>query len=380
MSAGLLKSFAVKLEKKQNNLFTYPIDKQKKYIAHFPEPKDGFERGYFQYCCQMKLYGEPTHAALNLSAFPLSFLYLLKIKKKVEIPQGSADAVFFNEGKPHQIIPQTVLDEYENIVTVSSEEHLLSREDRKFLRRIYRKYPFSWMLWLKLILKLSQYSHAITKYAPRAIISCSEFSFTSPIIMEYCYSRGVELINVMHGEKLYFMRDSFAKYDRYYVWDDGYVKLLTSLRADREQFRVEVPPAVLVRSDETVEKKYDYTYYLQNESDEELGLLAARLRTLAEGGAKLSVRPHPRYTNMALATRLFDGINLERCKDISIETSILQTENVISKYSSVLNQAYHSGVNIVIDDISEPEKFAKLKELQFVMLEVEHKLLSEIVG
>ena len=71
------------------------MDKQEAYIAHFPQPKDGIERGYFQHRCQMKLRG----------------------------------------------------------------------------------YPFSWMLWLKVIIKVAQYSHAITQNKQQAIISCNEYSY-----------------------------------------------------------------------------------------------------------------------------------------------------------------------------------------------------------
>ncbi len=46
---------AVELERKNNSLFEYPIEKQKAYVKHFREPKDDIERGYFQYRCQMKV-------------------------------------------------------------------------------------------------------------------------------------------------------------------------------------------------------------------------------------------------------------------------------------------------------------------------------------
>ena len=49
----LLKQIAIKLEKKNNSKFTYPVDKQKEYLNHFKEPVDNSERSYFQYRCQM---------------------------------------------------------------------------------------------------------------------------------------------------------------------------------------------------------------------------------------------------------------------------------------------------------------------------------------
>ncbi len=379
MKAVFLKRIALGLEKKQNSIFTYPVAVQKKYIKHFPEPKDNIERAYFQYCCQMKLYGELIQTCLNLSALPISLLYLLKLKKTDEETKKSVDAVFFNDGKPFNIIPKSVVLKYQDIITLSTDNRILTKDDRAFLNRIFKRYPFSWMFWLKLVLNISRYSYAIIKYSPKAIISCSEFSFTSSVLTEYCHTKGVKLINVMHGEKLYFIRDSFVKYDEFYVWDKGYRDLLASLGADKEQFKIEAPASLTIKADYEVEKKYDYTYYLQIEPDSELEKLSQTLGKLVDKGYKVSLRPHPRYTNIDTVNRLFSGIDIEDCNMLSIEKSILETKNVISKYSSVLNQAYHSGINIVIDDISDKNRFLKLKELQFVMLTVEHKLLSDVL-
>lgn len=380
MGTELLKKIAVKIEKKQNTLFTYPVEKQKKYLQSFAEPKNGFERGYFQYCCQMKLYGKFYHSILNVLAYPLSLYYRLKLKKSVATPEKKVDAVFFNDGKPFNIIPNSVIDAYEQIENISDVERCLSKQDRIFLKKIYRKHPFSWMLWLKLILKISQYSWAITKYSPTAVISCSEYSFTAPILTEYCHSRGVKLINVMHGEKLFDMRDSFSGFDEFYVWGEEYVNLLCSLRADREQFRIEVPKSLKIEQKEGVEIKFDYTYYLGAETETELKKIGENLKLLQDNGCKVCVRPHPRYSNMDLVNKIFCFANVEKVAETTIEESLLQTRNAISLFSTVLTQAYHSGLSIVIDDICATEKYEKLNELQYVMLSVEHKKLSKIVG
>ena len=380
MRTSFLKKLAIELEKKQDSLFAYPIEKQKKYVAHFPEPKDGIERGYYQYCCQMKLYGAPMHFLVNVSAFPLSLYYILKYKKEsLPLDESVVNAVFFNEGKPFNIIPNTVVEQYKNIVTVSSEKNYISKDDMKFLRKVFKRYPFSWMLWLKLILKLSQYSHAIAKYSPKAIICCSEFSFTSPIMTEYCHSRGVKLINVMHGEKLYFMRDAFAKYDEYYVWDQFYMDLLQSLRADSKQFKIALPTSLVISETELVNKLNDYTYYLASETEEILQKIAANMGTLKSKGFVISIRPHPRYSDMNLLLKYFSEFTIENTNDVNIELSLKQTRAAISLYSTVLNQAYHSGVTVIVDDISNKDSYEKLKELEYIMINTEHKKLSQIM-
>ena len=379
MGTEWLRKIGTAIGGKQNSVFTYPVDKQKAFIAHFPEPKDGIERGYFQYCCRMKLYGEPLHLLMNLAAFPLSLYYLATYKDVGTITEQAADAVFFPDGKPFNIIPDSLLGRYENLVSLSSDDKTLTKEDRQFLKAIFHRHPFSWMLWLKLIIKVAQYSHAITKYKPQAIISCNEFSYTAPILTEYCHTRGVKLINVMHGEKLYDMHDAFAKYDEFYVWDQAYVDLFASMRCDAQQFVIERPQSLRIQNAGNIEKKYDYTYYLTAETDEELEIIAEKLKVLQERGKRISVRPHPRYSNMSKVKEFFSFANVENWKAVTIEESLLQTDAAISLHSTVLYQAYNNGIRAIIDDISAPKQFAKLKELGYVMLSVEHRLLSELL-
>lgn len=380
MGTEFLKNIAVNIEKKQNNVFTYPVDKQKKYVARFPDPKDGFERGYYQYCCQMKLYGEPVHTFVNLAAFPLSLYYMLTFRASGEQETSKKDAVFFDDGKPFNIIPDSVLNEYNDILTLSSDAKQLTKEDKKFLKKIFKKYPFSWMLWLKTIIKVAQYSYAISKYAPKAVISCSEYSFTAPILTEYCHTRGVKLVNVMHGEKVYHMGDTFSKFDEFYVWNEEYVKLLVTLRADPEQFKIEIPQSLRIEGYNKNATTYDFTYYLGAENEEILKKISKSLKQLNDNGACISVRPHPRYSDMKMVKEYFEFANIEDVKEVTIEQSLLNTKVAVSLFSTVLNQAVCNSIPIVIDDISNVENFEKLSELGYVCLDKEHRLLSQIVG
>lgn len=378
MSTKLLKNIAVAIEKKQKKLFTYPVGKQETYVAHFKEPKDGIERGYFQYRCQMKLYGMFLHIFLNVAALPLSLIYLIGYSHTSNGFNHKVDAVFFDDGKPFNIIPDSVQQEYKDIITLSSDERRLNKFDRRFLRTVFKRYPFSWMLWLKLIIKVSQYSSALTRYTPQAVISCSEFSYTSPILTEYCHARGVKLINVMHGEKLYDMRDSFSRYDEFYVWSEEYVNLLCDLRADKKQFRIEIPQSMRINKTCDVEVKYDYTYYLADEDEETLKKIAEALGQFYNVGKCISVRPHPRYTDIKLVNRYFGFSNIEDVRVVTIEQSLSQTKAAISLFSTVLNQASCNFIPIIIDDVSNPMFFEKLKELRYVCLNREHQLLSHI--
>ena len=65
---------------------------------------------------------------------------------------------------------------------------------------------------------------------------------------------------------------------------------------------------------------------------------------------------------------LFEGLDLENPKEVSIECSIKSAEYVIGLNSTVLFQTYTSGRNVIIDDISNPWMYEKLKELQYILI------------
>ena len=109
-----------------------------------------------------------------------------------------------------------------------------------------------------------------------------------------------------------------------------------------------------------------------------LNIIKQKLKGLENKGYKISIRPHPRYSNMKLVNKVLRDFYIEETKTISIEQSILQTRNAIAAYSSTLNQAYHSGIQVVIDDVSRPWLYEMLKDLDYVMLKKNPLLLSEL--
>ena len=190
----------------------------------------------------------------------------------------------------------------------------------------------------------------------------------------------VEHINVMHGEKLYYMRDTFFRFDQCYIWDEFYKNLFELLRADKEQFIIELPSSMRFEEKEDIGKKYDYVFYLTQERGEEINTIAKNLELLKKQGKRVGVRPHPRYTDMEEAKRVFSDIDIEDTRKVEIEKSILRTKNVVSLYSTVLNQAIHNNIAIVVDDVTNREKYLRLKEMKFICLNKEHQLLSDIIN
>ena len=376
----LLHKIAAKLDRKRDSLFSYSVDKQKKYIEKLGEPKDEIERAYFQYKCQMKFNGPILTFFLNIASCPLALAYLLKYRKKSGDEFKKVDACFFRDGKPENILPNSLRERYADIESDPMESCYLSSEDRAFIRKLMKRYPFSWQFIFKCIIKVGRYSFVIEKYDPQAIVVCAEYSFTSSVLTAYCRKRGVKHIDVMHGEKLYYMRDAFFEFDECYVWDRYYADMLSSMKASDKQFKIEVPPSLRFEDSLGRTSEYDYTYYLADESEETLVKISDALKCLADNGKKISIRPHPRYTDAQLVAKIFDYANIEDCKEITIERSLMRTNAAVSLFSTVLNQASCNGIDIVVDDISNTRRFEKLKELQYVCLNKEHVLLSRIEG
>lgn len=377
----ILKNIAVKLERYNNSLFTFPVEKQKKYINHFKEPVNDIERAFFQYKCQMKFNNLVVNVLLNIASLPMIICNLLKKNKKPTCDE-KYNAIFFADGKPDNIIPETLHNNYNKWLTVENKNKYLSYADKKYFFAIAKKYPLSWQFLLKCLMKIEFYSYEIEKHHPDVFVVCNEYSFTSSILTDYCHYRKKKNINVMHGEKLFYMRDSFFHFDECYVWDKAYINLFTELKADSTQFIVAVPKSLKFINVLDIEKKYDYTYYLGAEDKQLLESICKKLHVLQMRGYKVALRPHPRYSNIIEIEKYCKEmkISIEDAKQVSIEKSILSTHNAISGYSTVLNQAFHNGINIVIDDITQPEFFIKLKELKYILLDTNHKLFSEVLN
>lgn len=383
MKKSFLRDILVFIQKKymslRNPLFYYNIESQKKYIHKFKEPTNYIDRSFFQYKCQFKImYGRLAKIFSTIGSLFLIIYILLKQNCKIET-ESVTEAIFIADGKPSDIVPLELKKRYTTFKVLDClQESMLTKEDKEYIFSIIKNYPFSYVFLLKVIIKLSEYSAIIRIYHPKAIIVCNEYSFTSSILTDYCHLFNVCHINVMHGEKLYYIRDSFFKYDECFIWEEHYKDLFISLRADVSQFKIAIPESL--RFSHKMQKKdnYDFKYYLSNENKGELLKIKHSLNRLKEKNYRIKVRPHPRYTNVNLMKNILCEFDLEdNCT--TIEESLMETQNAIALYSTVLNQALYNDINIVIDDVVNPDKFKKLKQLKYICLDKPHLLLSKII-
>ena len=371
---------AVFFAAKRGALFNIPVEKQKGFLEKLPEPKNDWERSFYQYKCQMFLKGRIFAIILNIiSMFAYLPLYLLYKRKSLNKSGRQINNIFLNHGLSIDTVPKELQDELNEIKTVTLGDIIyISEEDKDFLKEIRKKYPFSWHFHLKLLIKVAQYRSLIDEYRPKVMIVCSEYSFTSSILTDYLSRKGIEHINVQHGENFYFIERSFFRFHRCYLWNQRYVDLFAALRAEQKQFRIAIPRSLKFDTQLSVSKEYDYTYYLGYNPKWQLKLIHENLLELQNKGMKISVRPHPRYSNNKYVKEIFHDMNIEMPREVDIKLSVLRTKHAVSLYSVVLQQAYENNVKVVIDDVTDSKKYLKIKELEYSLLETEHQLLSEL--
>lgn len=351
------------IESKTVSIFSVKVEEQMNYMNSLGTPRDLIERSFFQYKCQMFFKQKLMSCLYNIGAIPCILYYFNRFDKVSDIKKERA--IFLGLGLPDEVIPDELYQKYNKIINLNKTKEFLSSEDKKYIIRIWRRYPFSFYFILKCLVKIRMYSYIISKYGPEAIITSEEYSFVSSCLTDYCRKRHVKHINIMHGEKNLFIRDAFVSFDEFYIWDEFYEKLFIEMKAAKNQFVVSVPKVLKIENKNGIKKTIDFTYYLSNEDKISLKKIAANMGKLKEKGYIVAVRCHPRYTDKKIAEHIFKNIALIENDDISINESLLRTKNAVSLFSTVLNQAYFNNVNTVIDDVSDHEKYSRLKEVKY---------------
>lgn len=362
--------------------FTIEFSEQIRILESFQEPKNLIERSYFQYLCQMKQLPIVLKFIQNIvSIFWLPLFFLVNYKKSLqkEVSKNSI-AIFITGLKDFSYIPKSLANEFNQIVHSDySSPVIITSYDKDIIKEIFIKYWYKPYFVLKCVMKIGLYSQQINTNNPKAILTFGEFSFTSSILTYYCNEFGIEHINIMHGEKLFNIRDSFVKFNRYYVWDSHYVELMKSLRADSNQFLIEIPPILSMALEAIDKPHYELTYFLANESKDELMYIKNNLQQIIFPNKKICIRYHPRYGDLELIRNIFCEFTIEDPRHVPLSKSFSNTKRICSLYSTVLFQANLAGKDIVIDDISNNGKYVKLKELNYVMIDKKHLKLSQII-
>lgn len=368
---------------RNNSIFHYNLEKHLDFLNDLPIPKNKMHRSYYQYKCQCFQKPGLVNFRNNLIAFflviPVILFLLFKPgrgKTKTKEKQHH-QAVFIFAGVEN-IVPLQVKQKYPDFTEVDfGKSWFLKTVDLKYIFKL-KGYILSPYFLLKSIYKMAMYRAVIDEYSPNAIICSSEYSFTSSLLTWYCEQNHVRHINVMHGEKLLNIRDSFFQFHECYVWDKHYVDLFNILRAGENQFIIDTPPSLFIKNTNS-EPEYELTYYLAGETLSELERIQNVLHKIKIPDNKICIRPHPRYSDLNKIAKVFKPFAIENIREISIEQSINNTKKIASLYSTVLYQGFISGKQIVVDNLTQVSKFEKLKDLKFIVLSKPHLKISDLI-
>ena len=368
------------LEKGNRDLFTYPKEEQIKFLEHLGGVGDDIDRAYKQYLCQNQLVRPKWKIALfnfiGAFAVPLTLLFLSL--KRIFIRHGSSiDCLIEQKGMP-EVVPVIVRERYHPSECYEKGSSI-GLDDFSFVWQLTKKALWQPFFVFKALMNVAQYSHLIYKYSPSVMIQFGEFSFSGTVLTEYCHRHHVKHIDVMHGEKLFYIRDAFFHFDETYVWDQHYVDLLTSLRAESTQFRIAIPPSMCI---DTVKYKNphvyaDYKYYLANFSEEELKSIVASMAFVKLEGKTVKYRPHPRYSDFSLLKKYVSEEEIEMPQQIGILASVSNLEYAVGSYTTVLTQAFFSGKKVLLDDVTFKDQYDKLKERRYILAEKSPQRLSD---
>lgn len=347
---------------------------------------DGLLRSFLQFKCQMHRLGRGREILLHLLSVPFVFVllgfFLLGSFRKTKCWGGQSKA-FLLPGVREDLLPASLSREYE--IQSGSVGMGSSRPAMVFFLKAIFRFPLSFYFLLKVGHRIAQYQSVLNGRDVDAIIGTSEYSFSSSAATAFLSGLGKKHLNVMHGEKLLFIRDAFVWYERFFVWDDHYRSLFERMKSPSGQFVVELPPSLAkdigerTNSNNENHGRQKFVYYLANESSEDLKNIAEAGRRLALArGIDFTVRPHPRYSDENLVRLHFRSDEVER--GLSLNESLKQANLVCSVYSTVLFEAHLLSKTIVIDDVTSPRKFEALKSLGYVMISKKHSLLSDLLA
>ena len=363
------------------------VQEQRNFVDSLSKPKDDFELAYNHYrTLNFYAYDKWMIFLLNAIAVFLLPLIWLKNRKILDLGENTEKqgiVLARTNIKTDDILPPDFKKRYGNFKVVDlTQKHGMDPIAREIFKQCARRKLFHPYFLLIILQKLIDNSSLIADHEPKAIaVFAKERDFSAPIISLYCEMREVEYASFMHGDYTYSIDKAYQRFSRYYVWDEHYIKMFTELKWDMDKYEVYIPEKLkgIVQPHEDGQYEYYITYYFGAESEKRIRGVHQAFKILREAGYNCKIRPHPRFSNIEYLKTVFDGFYMEDPKQVTLEESLDVTKYAAALNSTVLSQAYYSGKEYVIDDYSDPDRFASLEDRQYIMLYKPHKLLSQLV-
>lgn len=375
----MLSDIVFKLSKGDKTLWDIPAEAQRMFMDRLSEPKNDIQRSINQYRCQC-LFVPTSKVILRdlLSPFVILFLIVYALTKAPFVKKEKKEKIIGQFYDYRELIPL----ELKGMRLISNADWggkmALLPKDLIYIIKSLARYSYRPYFCLKCIINLSKYRYFIIKYHPDIIADHAEFSCTSSFLTQFCNSQHIKHYNVMHGEKLYYIRDSFFRYDRCYVWDNYYKDLFIRLRAESNQFVIEYPKSIInVKEREKKNEMYvDYRYYLQIPTVEQMKSILESMSFAKRLGKTVKYRIHPNHMNIE-AVKLIPEEELENPREVDILDSLVNSGHVVGSYTTTLTHAYYAGLNVILDDVTYKDTYLKLKEYEYVLANKNISKLSD---
>ena len=360
--------------------FDVPIGQQRAFLESLGEAKNDIDRGYKQYLCQNFFVPQWKVWLLNIvAAVVVPFIVLFFLLKRCFVREEQHVDTMMEHKDMDEVVPTIVWEKYNPTEKYWKQGASMSFNDFSFLIRLVSRAPHHPYFILKSWMNVVLYSDMIRRHSPEVMIQFGEFSFSSSILTAYCHRHGVKHIDIMHGEKLWFIRDAFFHYDECYVWDEYYAELFRDLKAEPNQFRVALPTSMHFTIETYQNQNYyaDYKYYLALYTEEQIKEIVHSMKFARSNGKTVKYRPHPRYSDVELLRKYVSEEEIEQPKDVDILCSVSNLDYAVGSYTTVLSQAYFSGKNVVLDNVTYKSQYDKLKELKYILSSTNPILLSD---
>lgn len=366
------------IDKYNKHQFDIPVSEQLAYMESLGAPNDDIDRSYKQFLCQE--FFSPWWVRIlwfifSIISIPIVLVAYLAKGRKQQFDHKVA-TIAEDKGMD-EIIPTELTQKYEIHHKEWNAGSGLSSSDIKYIitKVCGRRQPY---FVLKSIMQIASYSPRITRYHPDRIIAHQEFSFCSSLLTDYCHNRGVKHINVMHGEKMLYIRDTFFHFDECYVWDIHYANMFIKMKADSTQFSIAVPPSLTIdtAANQNASAYADYKYYLAADNEYQIKSIVASMSFAKREGKTVKYRIHPRYTDLSVLKKYVSEDEIELPKEVSILESVSNMEHAVGSFTTVLLQAHLSGKKVLLDDVTYAERFQQLKEYDYILAKDDIERLS----
>ena len=366
-----------------SSAFPKNIDSFKEIIKQIEAEKyDEIQRSFKAYSIKnnysdANLLKKILRRALYTILFPVSYFFWQfprNYKKDITV---KSDIVYFKISNNMSIMPLKYVEMSEMAIEPNGGGHIVDDDVKSILAKCAKLGRGDFEFLFMVMFSLSNYCYIIKKYKPKEIITTYESSPIVSILTLYCHMNGVKHTNFMHGEKILSHVNTLGCFDDMYVWEDHYKLLFNDLKYKCINYyvynpwrNIELPKA---------SEYFDYVFYLNYETKSTMNRIAAAVNKIKAQGKSVKVRFHPSQVKDYSLRKIVDEADIEDNRKVSILQSISNCNYAVSRYSTVLFQAYSFGKKIVIDDYSYPKEYESLLKLDYYMIGKEDLLLSEII-